>query len=99
MLNVASLGKQIGELHTPLEVGDLVLLRFKHHVETASVPSILCESVHKRMSHLTMTFFSSGHVLALYDPFGVDVPLNFDITHSLTHKRMSHQKDGIRPLF
>ncbi len=22
-------------------------------------------------------------VLALYDPFGVDVPLNFDITHSL----------------
>ena len=23
-------------------------------------------------------------VLALYDPFGVDVPLNFDITHSLT---------------
>ncbi len=21
--------------------------------------------------------------LALYDPFGVDVPLNFDITHSL----------------
>ena len=23
------------------------------------------------------------HVLALYDPFGVDVPLNFDITHSL----------------
>ncbi len=25
------------------------------------------------------------HVLALYDPFGVDVPLNFDITHSLTH--------------
>ncbi len=24
------------------------------------------------------------HVLALYDPFGVDVPLNFDITHPLT---------------
>ncbi len=24
-------------------------------------------------------------VLALYDPFVVDVPLNFDITHSLTH--------------
>ncbi len=24
-------------------------------------------------------------VLALYDPFGVDVPLNLDITHSLTH--------------
>ncbi len=24
-------------------------------------------------------------VLALYDPFGVTVPLNFDITHSLTH--------------
>ena len=23
-------------------------------------------------------------VLALYDPFGVDVPLNFDITHSLS---------------
>ncbi len=23
-------------------------------------------------------------VLALYDPFGVDVPLNLDITHSLT---------------
>ncbi len=23
-------------------------------------------------------------VSALYDPFGVDVPLNFDITHSLT---------------
>ncbi len=23
-------------------------------------------------------------VLALYDPFGVDVPLNFDMTHSLT---------------
>ncbi len=22
-------------------------------------------------------------VLALYDPFGVDVPLNFDITHSI----------------
>ncbi len=22
--------------------------------------------------------------MALYDPFGVDVPLNFDITHSLT---------------
>ncbi len=32
---------------------------------------------------------SSGQftpVLALYDPFGVDVPLNFDITHSLTHR-------------
>ncbi len=24
-------------------------------------------------------------VLALYDPFGVDVPLNLDITHSLTN--------------
>ncbi len=24
-------------------------------------------------------------VLALYDPFGVDVPLKFDITHTLTH--------------
>ncbi len=23
-------------------------------------------------------------VLALYEPFGVDVPLKFDITHSLT---------------
>ncbi len=40
-----------------------------------------------------MTFFSGGlcldslgrstPVLALYDPFGVDVPLNFDITHSV----------------
>ncbi len=24
-------------------------------------------------------------VLALYDPFGVDVPLNFDITHCVRH--------------
>ena len=42
-------------------------------------------------THLTITFFSSGllfrlivqftHVLALYDPFGVDVPLKFDITY------------------
>ncbi len=46
-------------------------------------------------THLTITFLSSGlcldsegsftPVLALYDPFGVDVPLNFDITHSVTH--------------
>ncbi len=27
-------------------------------------------------------------VLARYDPFGVDVPLNFDNTHSLTHSIM-----------
>ncbi len=40
-------------------------------------------------THLTITFFSSGlfwtprftPVFALYDPFGVNVPLNFDITH------------------
>ncbi len=41
-------------------------------------------------THLPIAFFSSGlcldsgqftPVLALYDPFGVDVPLNFDITH------------------
>ncbi len=29
------------------------------------------------------------HVLALYDPFGVDVPLNFDITH--THWQVTKQ--------
>ncbi len=43
-------------------------------------------------THLTITFFSSGllfrrivqftRVLALYGPFGVDVSLKFDITHS-----------------
>ncbi len=57
--------------------------------------------------HLTITFFSSGlcldsegsftPVLALYDPFGVDVPLNFDITHSLTtiRHRIDWQDDEI----
>ncbi len=49
-------------------------------------------------THWTITFFSSGlcldseqftPVLALYDPFGVDVPLNFDITHSLTHSDLA----------
>ncbi len=43
-------------------------------------------------THLIITFFSSGlfgligqftPVLAQCDPFGVDLPLNFDITHSL----------------
>ncbi len=32
-------------------------------------------------------------VLALYDPFGVDVPLNLDITHSLTHSGMANTED------
>ncbi len=46
-------------------------------------------------TNLTITFFSSGlcldsqgsftPVLAPYDPFGVDVPLNFGITHSLNY--------------
>ncbi len=34
---------------------------------------------------LELTLQSLSPVLALYDPFGVDVPLNLDITHSLTN--------------
>ncbi len=32
-----------------------------------------------------MTLQSLSPVLARYDPFGVDVPLNFDNTHPFTH--------------
>ncbi len=36
-----------------------------------------------RMLRLELTLQSLSPVLARYDPFGVDVPLNFDNTHSL----------------
>ncbi len=35
--------------------------------------------------------------MALYDPFGVDVPLNFDITHSLDAASRSSGDWGLIP--
>ncbi len=52
-------------------------------------------------THLTITFFSSGlfrligqftPILALYDPFGVEVPLNFDIIIITTNGFHTPQK-------
>ncbi len=40
--------------------------------------------VFQDMFHITLS-----PVLARYDPFGVDVPLNFDNTHSLIYMYIS----------
>ncbi len=37
---------------------------------------------HSAVLRLELTFQSLSPVLARYDPFGVDVPLNFDNTHT-----------------
>ncbi len=42
-----------------------------------------------------MTLQSLSPVLARYDPFGVDVPLNFDNTHS--HNIFVDEQNGFRP--
>ncbi len=44
---------------------------------------MLSHSAVLRLWWLKLTLQSLSHVLARYDPFGVDVPLNFDIIHSL----------------
>ncbi len=81
-----------------LLVGDVcVQVKAPHLPESAPVVNITTtyppmETSYLRLcTHLTIIFFSSGlcldsgqftPALALYDPFGVDVPLNVDITHS-----------------
>ncbi len=45
---------------------------------------MLSHSAVLRLWRLELTLQSLSLVLALYDPFGVDVPLNFDNTQSLT---------------
>ncbi len=39
-------------------------------------------------------YLGSTPVLALYDPFGVDVPLNIDINHSLTRSAQCARPQG-----
>ncbi len=45
---------------------------------------VIIQHVDTSLWSIDRTLFSPLHIycLALYDPFGVDVPLNFDITHS-----------------
>ncbi len=90
-----NIGCKLGDLFTGILVytDDIVLLVPRRQGLDIS-PLGLC-------THLTITFFSSGlcldswggfaPVLALCDPFGVDVPLNLDNTHSLTPRRQALQ--------
>ncbi len=47
-------------------------------------PDSECSQTVQCLDCSELTLQSLSPVLARYDPFGVDVPLNFDNTHSLT---------------
>ncbi len=56
-----------------------------HFVQTWPDSELLSHSAVVRLYRLELTLQSLSPVLALYDPFGVDVPLNCDTTTTTIH--------------
>ncbi len=69
-----------------------------HFVQTWPDSELLSHSAVLRLSRLELTLQSLSPVLALYDPFGVDVPLNCDTTTTIHSTISSYTTPGIDSL-